>query len=297
MLSRLAKAYIGGVTPSRGVPETYRWRGLTASTGADIVAAVGSRKLATGALILAALMVAAPGRPFAAWVTDESGCEIWLDNDAATSVNWDGGCRAGRVEGPGRLTVIRGVSGRSDRVEMRCDCVASGGRVTGEGTIVGPDYGRFEGGLVNGAPHGAGIRLYKSGERHQGAWRSGKREGPGEVISPRGWRYRGGFVADEFSGQGRSEWRNGDWHEGAYLAGMRHGHGAYGSKTGGWRYHGAFVKGVREGPGLLVLETGHTFSGVFKKGKPDGKGVCRDPTTKNEGACRYSLGRFMEWLE
>jgi hypothetical protein len=261
------------------------------------VVVAGPRKFAVGVLILTAMLVLTPNRPIAAWFADETGRRIWLDNAAATSVDWDGVCREGRADGPGRLTVIHGVSGRPDRTEMTCACIASAGRVAGEGTVLGPDYARFEEDLANGAPHGRGARLYKSGERYQGAWRDGKREGLGEVISPRGWRYRGDFLADAFSGQGRSEWRNGDWHQGAYLAGMRHGPGAYGSKSGGWRYQGAFVEGVREGRGLLVLETGHTFSDMFKKGKPDGKGVCRDPSTNKQGPCRYSLGRFREWLD
>jgi hypothetical protein len=237
-------------------------------------------------------VAAAPG-----WFRDQAGCEIWVGALSVSLLDWQGACREGRAEGAGRLAaVFRRADGLGNR-ELSCNCVATDGRVVGEGSIQGPGFGRYEGDLANGVPDGRGTRIYKSGERYEGGWRDGSRHGEGEVTSPRGWLYRGVFAKDVFSGHGRSEWRNGDWHEGAYLGGLRHGRGTYASPTAGWRYEGDFVKGVREGEGTLFLETGHRFMGVFKNGKPDGKGVCVDPASKKRGACRYTLGRFKEWLE
>ena len=231
------------------------------------------------------------------WATDEAGCEIWVGELPISSIEWQSGCDGGRAEGAGRLVaVLKGGAGAGDR-ELSCECFATGGRVVGDGVIQGAEFGRYEGGLENGVAHGQGTRLYKSGERYEGAWRDGARHGEGEVTSPRGWLYRGEFAEDVFFGQGRSEWRNGDWHEGAYRGGLRHGRGTYASPTAGWRYEGDFVEGVREGQGTLFLQSGHQFTGAFKNGKPDGKGVCVDPASSKRGACRYSLGRFREWLE
>jgi hypothetical protein len=265
-------ANISDISPARGVLETYRRRGRSASVWTEIGALAGARKFGIGGMLAMIFVMLAPDCPMAAWVADENGCEIWLKDGLAAAVDWRGGCRDGRAERPGALRVTRGKPGLPGRTEMTCDCVASDGRVTGTGSIVGPDFGRFEGNLFDGAAHGIGVRDYTTGERYDGRWRDGKRQGEGLVTSPRGWRYQGTFEADVFSGQGRSDWRNGDWHEGAYLDGVRHGPGKYRSKSGGWHYEGAFVKGVREGRGLLVLETGHTFSGLFKKGK---RGCCR----------------------
>jgi hypothetical protein len=243
------------------------------------------------------VLMLGPDRAVAGWFADNEGCQIWLKYEAVASIEWQGTCLLGRAKGAGRLVVVLGSTGQANDTELICECMATDGRVVGSGSVTGPDFGRYDGLLSDGVPQGLGIRVYKGGERYEGAWREGRRHGEGVVVSPRGWRYRGGFSDDLFSGQGRSEWQNGDWHEGAYLAGMRHGQGKYESKSGGWRFDGAFVKGVREGRGVLVLETGHTFSGEFKNGKPNGKGVCHDPSTRRDGACRYRLGRFKEWLE
>ncbi len=231
------------------------------------------------------------------WIADEAGCQIWLREEADYQVFWQGDCADGKAEGSGLLELTRASLGEAGIWELTCDCTAVRGRMTGIGSIAGPDFGRYEGELADGAPNGLGVRRYKGGERYEGAWLHGERHGQGEVVSPRGWRYRGEFVRDLFSGHGRSEWRNGDWHEGAYARGLRHGQGEYGSRTGGWRYEGAFVNGVREGEGTLFLKSGHTFTGPFKAGKPDGKGVCLDPATRKQGVCRYSEGRFLEWLD
>lgn len=233
----------------------------------------------------------------AGWVADASGCEIWVGDLPVSSIEWQGACRQGRAAGEGRLVVVLKDPDEPAGRELSCACVASDGRMVGEGVIQGPGFGRYEGDLADGVPHGQGDRVYGSGERYEGGWRDGARHGEGEVVSPRGWLYRGGFAKDVFSGRGRSEWRNGDWHEGAYLGGLRHGPGTYASPTAGWRYEGDFVKGVREGQGTLFLDTGHQFTGAFKNGKPDGDGVCVDPASRKSGACRYGLGRFKEWLD
>lgn len=271
--------------------------------GARKAGAAPARRFGPIALLLA-MLFAGPQAPLAAsteWVRDNEGCEIWRGDEAETravsKVTWQGDCLDGRADGAGWLVVVLGAPGGPDAREMTCGCVATEGRVIGAGTITGPAFGRYDGELVNARPHGHGIRIYKSGERYEGAWRGGLRHGRGEVTSPSGWLYRGDFARDVFAGRGRSEWQNGDWHEGGYVAGLRHGEGVYGSTSGGWRYEGRFENGVRQGKGMLYLKTGHTFSGLFKNGKPDGKGVCLDPVSKKRGACRYSLGRFREWLD
>ncbi len=251
--------------------------------------------MAAVAFVWALAMMALPA--VAGWVGDEAGCEIWLSEDADYQVEWQGDCAGGKADGPGLLELTRASPGEAGAWELTCECTARAGHLSETGSITGPDFGRYDGELADGLPSGAGIRVYKGGERYEGVWLNGKRHGQGEVISPRGWRYRGGFEQDLFSGHGRSEWRNGDWYEGAYLKGLRHGRGEYGAKSGGWKYQGNFVKDVREGAGTLILKSGHTFTGQFKKGKPDGKGTCLDPAVGKKGACRYSLGRFMEWLD
>ena len=65
-----------------------------------------------------------------------------------------------------------------------------------------PDLERYEGALVDGVPHGAGVMSRADGTRYEGEYRDGKEHGRGVMTFPDGTRYEGEWREGQPHGQG-----------------------------------------------------------------------------------------------
>lgn len=80
----------------------------------------------------------------------------------------------------------------------------------GAGVVLFRSGDRYEGSFEQGKMHGTGTWTYASGDRYSGQWSKGLRQGDGTYTWARGSKYNGAFVADVRQGQGTYEWANGD---------------------------------------------------------------------------------------
>jgi hypothetical protein len=71
-------------------------------------------------------------------------------------------------------------------------------------TLEGYKGDLYVGAVLNGVPHGKGVKTWPNGHRYEGDWNNGEREGKGTYTWPSGESYKG-------------EWRKGKWHgQGVY---------------------------------------------------------------------------------
>ena len=120
------------------------------------------------------------------------------------------------------------------------------GQFVGAGTLdkatLSFSNGRYEGGVLNGKPHGRGVMAYSNGMRYDGDWVNGVRKGKGNFTWPNGDRYEGEFH-NSIYGQGVYTWANGD------------------------RYEGEFVDDIRTGNGIVVMANGERIEKLYVDGR------------------------------
>ena len=70
--------------------------------------------------------------------------------------------------------------------------------------------------MVEGCPHGEGVKVYSSGDKYIGSFKFGKREGFGKIQSPlhNGNVYEGQFKNGVRDGKGIYRWKNGKVYKG-----------------------------------------------------------------------------------
>ncbi len=87
-------------------------------------------------------------------------------------------------------------------------CVA--GVPDGAGVVLFRNGDRYEGNFAQGYMQGTGTWSYVSGDRYSGQWHKGQRQGEGVYAWARGSRYTGSFAGNVRQGQGTYVWPNGD---------------------------------------------------------------------------------------
>lgn len=143
--------------------------------------------------------------------------------------------------------------------------------------------GWYEGGLLEGVPHGKGMARWPNGDTIDGQWAHGEPD-PAQTAmcvrtAPNGDRYvgeaRGGTSAfPRPHGFGALTTASGDHCEGLWSDGMPL--NCAGVVTiDGQRYEGAWRAGVRSGQGRLRWPTGDEYEGQFVDGLPHGRGEHR----------------------
>lgn len=170
------------------------------------------------------LALAALGTPAlaaeATWL-GAADCRIAPLKPAPTgTVSWTGACIDGYASGKGLLTwtwpilgkvTLEGTLVRGDAsgetVLKRRDYTYTG--TTKNGVPDGAGYfafangtGWYEGEVVNGAPHGKGIKLTAHRSEYKGEFVLGKKHGYGEETFATGGSYAGGWKNDAFDGHG-----------------------------------------------------------------------------------------------
>ena len=129
----------------------------------------------------------------------------------------------------------------------------------------------YEGGIVNGSPHGRGKITFKSGDIYEGDFDNGKMAGKGKYTWLNGEVYEGDFVDGKRTGKGKYSWPDGDTYEGDFTDGKRTGKGKFRWVFGN-TYEGDFVDGKRTGKGKFKSIFGEVYEGDFADGKMTGKG-------------------------
>lgn len=176
-------------------------------------------------------------------------------------------------------------------------------KLTGQGKMIHPKNGTYEGIFENGELNGKGtrtqiIKASKSSEAYtvlyDGIFKNNKLNGPGKIVYP-DQELEGLFINDKLNGQGTRKFKDGLVITGEFKDNCLHGHGKLTHPDGrifegeyknnqlnghGARVHadGSFFKGVfvnetLHGPnGLMILADKTRYEGTFANGRLNGPG-------------------------
>ncbi len=134
------------------------------------------------------------------------------------------------------------------------------------------DDGVYEGGVLNGVPHGKGKYTYNNGNVFEGEFVNGKRMGMGVLKVKDGGELSGQFVNGRIHGKGKDILKSGDVYVGEFKDGERNGKGTYTFKSGSV-YVGEFIDGKINGRGEFKYAIGDSYKGEFVNEKRHGYGV------------------------
>lgn len=128
------------------------------------------RILSIGALLICPVAFAQETSSSARWISDPAnGCRVWSDAPARNeTVRWNGPCPNGYAQGRGVLQwYIDGSPARRDEGEFR------DGKLSGAGSRIEPDGGRYEGLWRGSRAHGEGRYVAPNGNVFEGFWHNG----------------------------------------------------------------------------------------------------------------------------
>lgn len=177
-----------------------------------------------------------------------------------------------------------------------------------------PEKGVYDGDLVDGFKHGAGVLCLPDGGRYEGQFRLDKKTGKGTFVSASAIStYTGEWEDNCQHGHGEERWSNGSTFVGQYRQGAKHGHGSFswatqcsyegefdqdemhGVGTYKWRdgrgYCGLWTRNCMGPKGRMWWPDGREYHGDFTDGRKHGQGIMTWP----DGAC-YS-GPWAEGLQ
>jgi len=165
---------------------------------------------------------------------------------ARETIVYEGACPDGVASGQGKVVwkyMRRGQWRQSDYEGGFLQ-----GRPHGEGVLNHDTGNRYEGSFINGEYDGFGIRTWSIGTIYKGQWREGRQQGPGLAIWPNGNIYDGEWREGKHDGRGIKIWHSGDYYEGEWQAGKPHGTGVF-VTTDGARDEGDWKNGCWIGNG------------------------------------------------
>jgi hypothetical protein len=118
---------------------------------------------------------------------------------------------------------------------------------------------------------GFGKKVFKSGDRHEGYYKNGKRYGKGTYLWACGDKYVGDWVDGLMSNNGCFLWSCGDQYIGGWHLGKHHGKGRK-SFVDGSVIDGEFANGTAHGKCKKVFACGDIFEGIFMNDERHGFG-------------------------
>lgn len=125
----------------------------------------------------------------------------------------------------------------------------------------------YEGDLLDGKPHGHGVRRWSCGRMYEGEFLTGKMHGNGRLLDKDGRIYNGSFVRSRPQGFGALHENDGTLYQGEFVKGRRQGQGTQ-RFADGRVYVGQFAAGQPHGRGILRSHAGTLmFDGLFQKGR------------------------------
>jgi hypothetical protein len=137
-----------------------------------------------------------------------------LPGPPATSVHWNGQCRDGFAEGPGKVELQYG-----KRFTITIEATLARGDISGEATMTSGDGTTYIGLFKSGMPDGHGYLKWPNGDQFEGNMRQGKRSGPGTFVHANGNVFKGSYENDHREGHGRVDFALGGSCEGEYRDG------------------------------------------------------------------------------
>eukprot|EP01012_Entosiphon_sulcatum_P040923 TRINITY_DN54663_c0_g1_i1.p1 TRINITY_DN54663_c0_g1~~TRINITY_DN54663_c0_g1_i1.p1 ORF type:complete len:677 (+),score=142.67 TRINITY_DN54663_c0_g1_i1:79-2109(+) len=147
------------------------------------------------------------------------------------------------------------------------------GNKQGLGQALFPNGDLYIGEYKNNKREGCGTYFWaETGNIYCGHWLNNHRSGLGRMIHTDSGRYYGEWLRDRKNGNGRYTYPNGDTYDGEWVDDIKEGFGTYtfaadGSKFVGTYRDGEFISGK------WLLNGGTTYYGVFRKFRPQGRGV------------------------
>ncbi len=137
--------------------------------------------------------------------------------------------------------------------------------ISGKGTVLFEDGGRYTGEFQDNLRHGYGEMNFSDGFVFKGTWRNDAPEGSGILFYQDGQTYKGDFVAGKRHGYGRIANTDGSIYEGEWAEDLPHGSGSI-LFADGVRYSGSWQVGVRVGRGTLAYPNGDVLEGIWQDG-------------------------------
>jgi len=192
--------------------------------------------------------------------------------------------------------------------EIRCQVTDDSGN--GRNCIFHAADVSYEGDLVGGQKHGAGVLMLTDGGRYEGEFCSDRKSGYGKYIYATGASYVGEWSDDLQHGQGDERWGTGCIYVGQFERGAKHGRGLFTWATG-CSYDGQFEQNDMHGEGTYKWSDGRGYSGQWANNSmgpngrmwwPDGRtylGEFQDGRKHGEGELLWPDGACYsgQWLQ
>lgn len=131
------------------------------------------------------------------WLKDGECLLFNAEAKAGDSVSWTGACVEGYASGLGTATFTQDGKTQSFTAHFARGMIPDGNVVVQWG-----DGWRYEGGMVEGRFHGAGVLVTDTKDRFEGQWASGRMNGFGILRRANGERYAGDWKDDKPNGAG-----------------------------------------------------------------------------------------------
>lgn len=160
-------------------------------------------------------------------------------------------------------------------------------------TYVFPSGAKYEGGYLNGQPHGKGKLYYTDGRIYTGDFKYSYFAGRGEMFFPDSSVYVGGFKRGLRSGIGVLKEADGDIFSGEWENDELHGKVEFTSHTG-YRYKGKWHKGKPMDQQGLCISEGHETPMSFQECRELNGEIQEDHIVEARGAERDDTYKFKD---
>lgn len=159
----------------------------------------------------------------------------------------------------------------------------------GRGTLTfypGMQHKKYEGEWRKNEAHGRGILRFTNGDTFEGQWQEGLLHGQVVLTYANGARYEGGYAKGKKHGRGSFRDPEGNMYVGDYVEGKRHGQGKYSNSNGDY-YEGQWKDDQKHGRGTEATRDGnYRYSGEWENNRWDGEGVLNRGLTETRGVFR-----------
>jgi hypothetical protein len=147
-------------------------------------------------LILITLAASAYGQS-GQWVqTSPSGCKAFTWRDGTVDIEWDGGCKEGKLHGIGSLNLYK-----DKNLEYSAVGNYLQGKANGQGTFIFTDGKKYVGEWKDGKLNGEGTFTWENGNLYVGEFKDGKKHGQGTFTFADGRVSMGEWAEDKANGR------------------------------------------------------------------------------------------------
>ena len=131
------------------------------------------------------------------WVrTSPTGCKAFTWREGQITIDWNGACKAGLLDGYGFLTLYK-----DKNLEYSAEGYYVQGSLNGLGTINSANGDSFSGEFKDGKTTGYGVNNYANGSKYVGEYKDGKYNGQGTYTFTDGRVWLGEWANDKANGR------------------------------------------------------------------------------------------------